>query len=85
MQQSPSRETKSSSASQEIPHILWKPNVHYRVHKTHPPVPILSHMNSIYFNFNIILPSKLVSSKCFLALSFPSQNPLSTSLLPYDC
>jgi hypothetical protein len=45
MQQSPSWEANRLSASQEIPHILWKLEVHYHVYKSLPPVPILSQIN----------------------------------------
>ena len=45
MQGSPSWKTKSSSASQEIPHILWSQKVHYNFQKSLPLFPILGHLN----------------------------------------
>jgi hypothetical protein len=42
MEQSPSWEANSHSASQEISHILWNPNIQYCVNNRSSLVPVLS-------------------------------------------
>ena len=51
MEQSPFWESNSFSASQEIPHILWKPEVHHRIHNSPLPVPILSRFRGFCYCF----------------------------------
>jgi hypothetical protein len=70
-EQSPSWEAGRSSASQEIPHILWNPEVYYRIYKFAPPVPILNQINPVHGPHSTFWRSNQTLSFC-LSQGIPS-------------
>jgi hypothetical protein len=73
MERCPLWQPNSRSASQEMTHLLWNPNVHYRVHNSTPPVPILSYRRPIH-----TLPTNI--PKNHLILSFHLRPALPSGL-----
>ena len=88
---SPSSEAIRFADSQEIPRILWKTKVHYRIQKCPSSVPILNQMDPVptltshflQIHLNISLPSKTVSPKYTFSLRFTHQNPVHAPPLPH--
>jgi hypothetical protein len=91
MEHCTSWEANRFAASQGIPHILWNPNVYYRIHMCPTPVSVLSQLNPIHtptshflkICLNIILPSTPGSPHWSLWFRFSHQNPVHTSPLPH--
>ena len=91
MVQSPSVEANRFAVSQEIPRILWNQNVHYRIHKCPPPIPILSQIDPVHtptshflkIRITNTLPSTPGSFNWYLNFSFPTKTLHKPLLSPY--
>jgi hypothetical protein len=74
MELSLSGDSTSRSGAQEFSNAIWKPKVHYRIHKSPRQVPVLGHLNPIIPPHPIFLRSFLVLSPdrqlLFQAVSF---------------
>ena len=89
--QSPSSAADWLAASQEISRISRNPKVHYRTHKSPPPVSILGQPNPVHIptyhllqiHPNIIHPSTPRSIQWSLSLRFLHQDPIRPNLLTH--
>jgi hypothetical protein len=71
MEQSPAQEVNSFSGSQKTHRMLRNQNVHYRIHKSPPPVPILGQINA-YHAPQPISQSAILILSYYLRLSLPT-------------
>ena len=82
MVQNPSWEANSFAASQEIPYISRNPKVHYRTHKSTPPVSIVGQPNAVHIPTSHLLeihPNIILGLPISL---FPSGFPTKTLYTP---
>jgi hypothetical protein len=76
---SPSYGAANCAATQDLPSVLWNQKVQYRVHKSPPLVPILSHINPLHTT-----PSHPISLRSTLIQSTHLHLGLSSGLFPSD-
>jgi hypothetical protein len=86
---------KEQNTSTGVTLTPWRqnPKVHHRIHKSPPPVPILSQLDPIYtppanlpkIHSDPILPSTPWSSKWSLSFWLSHQNPVHIPLLSHAC
>ena len=90
VEQSPSWEANRFSVVKKLAGILWNSKVHYRIDNARRPslswdrsIQSMPPSHFLNIRLNIILPSTSGSSKWYLSLRFPHQNPVYTSPLPH--
>ena len=69
-------EADRSAVSQQISYILWNRKFHYHIHKSVPPIPVMSQINPVpvtplKVHFNLIFPHM----PGFQDVSFPQVSP----------